>query len=251
MDFCAPAGSPEMRSEVLREAAKRRFSYYMPDSPIRTRNSRITLTIQSWNGPVTFKVSNGSMSGEVAQILQVVGDSTTLAEVQQKSKGQLNQEKKRFHFIVANVNHNQGELDKLGLTFAGLQREKAYLQIFAGIHKNKNSFHLFTSEQKACKEWACKTLYIDSDKENWAALADIASTGHIDALVILSSWQLEEVKVENMWRVWEISQSVHLLRPFTSFGGGKGENSEAGWKCMMEHVQDRGRTIKQEKKLIK
>ena len=57
----------------------------------------------------------------------------------------------------------------------GAQREKAQVHLFAGIHKNRNSFHLFASHQKSCKEWRCKTLYMDSDKENWAALADIAN----------------------------------------------------------------------------
>ena len=43
---------------------------------------------------------------------------------------------------MADVNHWHGELDKLGLTFAGLQREKssAHLHIFAGSHNCKNSF---------------------------------------------------------------------------------------------------------------
>ena len=105
---------------------------------------------------------------------------------------------------MADVNHWHGELDKLGLTFAGLQREKAsaHLHLFAGCHNNRNSFHLFTSLQKVCKEWHCRTLYIDSDKANWADLAEIATTGHINALVILSNRQLGNVKVENLRRVW-------------------------------------------------
>ena len=242
VEFCAP-GSPEMRSEVLREAARRKFSCNnVLDSRIKNR-ARITLTVQSWGSPESFKVSNGYQSGEVAKILQAVKDKTTLVEVRQKTNSsQLSEDKKTFHLIVANVNHSRGELDKLGLTFAGLQREKAQVHLFAGIHKNRNSFHLFASHQKSCKEWRCKTLYMDSNKENWAALADIANTGHIDVLVVLSNWRLGNVKVENLRRVWEISKRVHSLRPFTSFEGGRGTSPEAGWKCMVEYVQD-GRKI--------
>ena len=242
VEFCA-AGNPEMRSEVLREAARRKFSCNDElGSGIQSRanRARITLTVQSWGSPETFKVSNGYQSGEVAQILQLVGDKTTLVEVHQKSGSQLNDEKKIFHLIVANVNHCRGELDMLGLTFAGLQREKSssHLHLFAGCHRNRNSFHLFTSHQKACKEWRCRTLYMDSEKENWAHLAEIANTGHIDVLVILSNRQLGEVKVENLRRVWQVSQKVHSLRPFTSFEGGRGVSPEAGWKSMVEYVQE-------------
>ena len=248
VEFCTP-GIPEMRSEVLREAARRKFSRnnLLDQSGFQSRadRARITLTVQSWGSPETFKVSNGYQSVEVAQILQVAGDKTTLVEMHHKSGSQLNEERKNFHLIVANVNHCRGELDKLGLTFAGLQREKAssHLDLFAGCHNNKNSFHLFTSLQKACKEWSCRTLYIDADKGNWADLAEIANTGHIDALVILSNRQLGDVKVENLRRVWQISHRVHSLRPFTSFDGGRGVSPEAGWKSMVEYVQE-GRKIK-------
>ena len=246
VEFCTPA-IPEMRSEVLKEAARRKFSgnnLLMGESGIRADRPRITLTIQSWGSPETFKVSNGYQTGEVAQILQVANDKTTLVEMHHKSgNSQVNEEKKTFQLIVANVNHSRGELDKLGLTFSGLQREKAssHLHLFAGSHNNTNSFHLFTSTQKACKEWTCRTLYINSEKENWADLAEIANTGHIDALVILSNRQLGEVKVEHLRRVWQISQRVHSLRPFTSFQGGKGVSPEAGWKSMVEYVQDGGK----------
>ena len=191
VDFCSP-GRPEMRSEVLREAARRKFS----GNP-QTRRTRLTLTIQGWGMPETFQVADGFQSGEAAAMLHVVGEKTTMVEVHQRSE--MVEEEKIYHLIVANVNHSRGELGQLGLALTGLQREKATSQvhIFAGTSGNRGSFRIFTESQKAFKAWRARTLYIDADKDNWAALADIASMGEIQVLVVITNWQLGDVRVED------------------------------------------------------
>ena len=134
-------------------------------------------------------------------MLHVVGEKTTMVEVHQRSE--MVEEEKIYHLIVANVNHSRGELGQLGLTLTGLQREKATSQvhIFAGTSGNWGSFRLFTECQKAFKAWRAKTLYIDADEDNWAALADIASMGEIEVLVVLTNWQLGDVRLEDQrWK---------------------------------------------------
>ena len=40
-------------------------------------------------------------------------------------------------------------------------------------------------------------------------------------------------------RVWQISQRVHSLRPFTSFDGGRGLEPDEGWRRFVEFVQEK------------
>ena len=70
-----------MGSEVLREAARRRFS----GNP-QARRTRLTLTVQGWGMPETFQVADGFQSGEAAAMLHVVGEKTTMVEVHQRSE---------------------------------------------------------------------------------------------------------------------------------------------------------------------
>ena len=109
------SGSPEMMSEIVKEAARRS----QPDSLVSKHIIKLTIAIQSWGAPDTFEV-DGSYLKELTRVAKAVGAKFTIVEVDNSETGFRRFPKPIFDLIDAHVARQDARLDNVSLNNASL-----------------------------------------------------------------------------------------------------------------------------------
>ena len=210
------SGSPEMMSEVVKEAA-RRF-------PL-VQNVKLTITIQSWGNPDTVEVDGENLE-DLTKVSQAVGAKFTITEVQDLEThitGGLLSHQSTFRLIAAHLAQQKERLSKLELTKVNLS--------LPGAHD------LFFNLQRACIKWSVQNLILYKRKD-CETLARNAATGSINTLHLRVNYRLPRARwQDDVKRVWKITDKVvfRLMMsdtPDIEISGGKGEDSEADWQML-------------------
>ena len=217
------SGSPEMMSEVVKEAA-RRF-------PV-SENVKLTIAIQSWGNPETFEV-DGNFLKELTRVAEAVEAKFAITEVQDSAAKKQRFIKPIFELIDAHIAQQGEMLSRL---------ELKEVSLCGGFIKDRN---FFFNLQRASQEWRVLDLIVYKRKD-FETLARYSANGRIDTFHFRAHYRLPRARlhlVEDVKRVWRITNKfVFRLfdgSPDIEIGGGRGEGSrEAEWQRILQVVFD-------------
>ena len=230
--FLEERGSLEMKTEVLREVAKR---FDGPGALMEMRFGRagafkVTVSIEGWGegeAPSTFEIGDGHLSS-LHRVAQAVGAQFTIKEVKTFAHLiSIESSIETFKLIDKLVNQQNEGLDRLEV-----KRVTMY----------SNCQDIFFSLVRASKEWVVEEMYTNTFVDcNWTELARSAATGHIGTLKVfrgrMQEEGREEARKEDIKAVWEISEKLKKVsNPFSyvgivsEIGGGRGEDPKITWE---------------------
>ena len=192
--FFGPRGSPEMMSEVLREAVRRQVaSDNQEDSSFK-----IKVTIKGWGKGESYEISENHLS-ELDPELHLLEDEQNgtkliLKEVltTKHADGDLS-----FGRVLQRVNIQQKKLTKFNVHHYNLKLKFKLSKL--PFHETSSGMLLFLL--KLCKEWRIAALSVEDDKKSWRALAAASNTGQIGTL-ILKTTPLSRKKEERENQLW-------------------------------------------------
>ena len=237
--FLEERGSLEMKTEVLREVAKR-FEFHDGGDFYSSSTKgwrcgfrgrfKVTVSIEGWGegeAPSTFEIGDGHLSS-LHRVAQAVGAQFTIKEVKTFAHLiSIESSIETFKLIDKLVNQQNEGLDRLEV-----KRVTTY----------SNCQDIFFSLVRASKEWVVEEMYTNTFVDcNWTELARSAATGHIGTLEVIRGRMQEggreEARKEDIKAVWEISEKLKKVsNPFSyvgivsEIGGGRGEDPKITWE---------------------
>ena len=232
--FLEERGSLEMKTEVLREVAKR-FEFHDGGDFYSSSTKgwrcgfrgrfKVTVSIEGWGegeAPSTFEIRSGHLSS-LHDVAQAVGAQFTIKEVKTFAHLiSIESSIETFKLIDKLVNQQNEGLDRLEV-----KRVTMY----------SNCQDIFFSLVRASKEWVVEKMHIDPFVDcNWTELARSAAAGHIGTLEVFRG-RMQEARKEDIKAVWEISEKLkNISNPFvlvggvSEIGGGRGEDPKITWE---------------------
>ena len=275
VDFCNQTNnvSPEMRSEVVKVAATM-FEFPEPVDPFERslgvsdsddsddqdgsddwddqEKSKIMIRLRIgglWGFPQTLEV-DGNRLEELIKVEEKVGARATIVAVEiyseliEDMKIKLIADRVRQNPGSSDhVEQNPGELTMVDLGTVDLSEDSEHSDMIPDL----------VSLLKASKRWSIGRLILESEKDVWTALANVAHTGSIFDLHIWSSdtdvgaW-LRDVNREDVRKVWEATYDLgiemgmivtglgEILFEMEWFHGGRLNNTGGDWQRMVKFL---------------
>ena len=271
VDFCNQTNnvSPEMRSEVVKVAATM-FEFPEPVDPFERslgvsdsddsddqddgsddwegeEKSKIMIRLRIgglWGFPQTLEV-DGNRLEELIKVEEKVGARATIVAVEIYSELI---EDMKIKLIADRVRQNPGSSDHVEQNPGELTMVDLGTVDLSEDSEDSDMIPDLVSLLKASKRWSIGRLILESEKDVWTALANVAHTGSIFILHIWSSdggWAwLRDVNQEDVRKVWEATYDLGIEMgredmfhfEMEWFHGGRLNNTGGDWQRMVKFL---------------